>query len=190
MNSKRIAFYAPLIGILLIANSAWGWLIAPRNDHGKLAEIAESCQQIPLPPQKRCETPIDVKPFLILTLKDGAAEPDHTDPKTTTKHSYNPKHIEEWDPAIMQTLGLSSASIGPGDAITAINDEIGKTKTKFQGLTCYSGQQSYTEIWKQFGRLSHYTSDLASPLHVYSVAVNGAYREGDYINSEWGKMRI
>lgn len=155
MNRKRLIIYYVILLILFTSRDVWSWAArAGINDHGKLAVKAEQCLNIPKPSQKRCEKSVD-DDVLYNALKKGAAEPDIKDGETTTKHSYNPAYNEQWDPAIAQTLGLSFASIGPGDALTEISSRIKDVNSFLQTLTCDSTQRQYVDIWKQFGILSH-----------------------------------
>lgn len=196
---KTLALILVLV-TLIPAVQVWGWSgfspfnIQWVNDHGKLAEKAEQCRPLPRPPQKRCEKPVD-DDFLYTALKIGAAEPDEKDGETTTKHSFNPKYRSDWDPAI-KVKHPGAVSINAGTALGdegdtnkgAIKEEIDKAKKALAGLTCDSGQKEYEDLWKQFGRLSHYPADLTSPLHAYSVGIIGfkeGYHEGDYIGGKW-----
>lgn len=173
--------------LLVIFSSAFlqGWVIIP--DHPDLAEkVAKTCVILPHPPQKRCERLTDIG--LILALRFGAAEPDWKDGLSSPKHAFNtayPKN-HSWDPAIKKVMG--GYNIDAGLALKAIDIETNQIMSLFSKLTCNSGTWDYMKLWKEFGRISHYCSDLAVPLHAYSVNIDGRYHEGDMNDqNEWYK---
>jgi DNA-binding beta-propeller fold protein YncE len=184
-----------LVYIFLSATDVWGWASFKKgpvdfNDHGKLAIKTERCVSLPKPPQKKCEKPVDDS-VLYTALKFGSAEPDNVDPggDRSPKHSYNPSYGATWNSDIQAIYGVD-AQINAGIVRETIWDEIynGETGAKvlLHGLTCESTSKYYENVWRKMGRLSHYSSDLASPLHAYSVSVNNLYREGD-LYDKWIK---
>jgi len=166
------------------------------NHHGKLAERAERCQRecalekdsnciaLPRPPRSRCDQEVD-DDVLFRALRLGSSEPDRSvgaggDGTNSSKHSHNSGYGPEWDSSIREALNLSDGSkITPGSALKAIESEEKEVRNKLGELRCNSSMKDYEKIWKRFGRLSHYPADLASPLHAYSVGIDGVYHEGD-----------
>ncbi len=107
-------------------------------------------------------------------------EPDIKDGSSSPKHAFNPDYDpDKYDPTIKEVLGMPNAQINAGTAIETIGTEINNTKSLLGGLKCDSGLQQYGDLWRQFGRLSHYPADLANPMHTYSVGINNEYHEGD-----------
>jgi len=158
------------------------------TDHTILASKGEQCVSLPKPPQKRCALPVD-DIFLKALLWIGSVEPDIKDGSSSTKHSFNPDYRKEtFDPAIRATLGMPNAQINAGTAIETIGTETNNTKNFLKGLNCDSGLREYGQLWRQFGRLSHYPADLAIPMHTYSVGINNEYHEGDIgADGKWFK---
>jgi len=149
--------------------------------HGKFAKKTESsCVPLPKPPKHECKKQVDH--ILDAALKNGSDKPDSRDGWSSTKHSYNPglPWDHSWDFAIRETLNLpEDVAIDPGRALEAISKENNLTKKKLKEIKCESSLADYAKLWENFGVISHYCADLASPLHTYCIDANRIYHEGD-----------
>lgn len=149
------------------------------TDHTILASKGKQCVSLPKPPQKRCTLPVD-EIFLKTLLWIGSMEADIKDGLSSSEYAFNPGYPDDksWDPKIREELGMPNAQINAGTAIETIGTEINSIKNLLK-LNCDSGLREYGQLWRQFGRLSHYPADLAIPMHTYSVGIDNEYHEGD-----------
>jgi len=160
------------------ATTGWSWTA---GTHRQLAErAARTCVELPKPPA-RCKQPVDDR-VLYQSLRMGSTAPD-TDSlivkEASPEHAYNPAFSGTMAEKVSTFYKIPRESVGPGRALSAIDEKVANLGKLMAKRDCRWTQRNYDDLWKEFGRLSHFPADLAMPLHVYSVDTNGSYREGD-----------
>jgi len=177
INKKILILTSTFIISIVIFLQAWTGIIV----HGQLATQAETrCIHLPKPCKERCKQPIDWKE-LYKRLQDGAAAPDSDDGWDSPKHSYNPALPldHSWDFEIRRVMEFpETVKINRGGAIDQVFINKNQCINLLKNLGCDCNLKKYYKLWYQFGKLSHYCSDVAILLHAYSFGTEEPTEEG------------
>ena len=177
---RKLVLVIILILNLALIEDSWSW---PLGVHRSLAKkTAEKCVDLPRSNRKRCDLLVDENTLLYNSLMNGSVAPDfsqYTKKGESPRHAYNPGFNNSMAESVSRFYNVPTGSINRGLAIIAKDEEVAKLRDLLLSVNCNSTQEDYARIWNQFGVLSHYPADIAAPLHVYSVNVDGKYHEGD-----------